>query len=159
MNILQYKDIKENYPVYILDKKALSVRQGKVTAIAPHIDGAISTMANNGQLMRDITIDVGGTVTTYTIPENLSVTFAGSIVLSTTQEGLANEVERMKRESKEALAQVDHHQQVVDKAEELLAMLNPQVRERQETEKRFKSIEGDISGIRGMVKQLLDKLG
>lgn len=29
----------------------------------------------------------------------------------------------------------------------------------QETEKRFKALEGDISGIRGMVKQLLDKLG
>ena len=31
--------------------------------------------------------------------------------------------------------------------------------EKQETEKRFKALEGDISGIRGMVKQLLDKLG
>lgn len=33
------------------------------------------------------------------------------------------------------------------------------IKEKQETEKRFKALEGDISGIRGMVKQLLDKLG
>lgn len=33
------------------------------------------------------------------------------------------------------------------------------IEEKQETEKRFKALEGDISGIRGMVKQLLDKLG
>lgn len=42
---------------------------------------------------------------------------------------------------------------------ELLAALNPAIKEKQETEKRFKALEGDISGIRGMVKQLLDKLG
>lgn len=35
----------------------------------------------------------------------------------------------------------------------------PAIKEKQETEKRFKALEGDISGIRGMVKQLLDKLG
>lgn len=45
------------------------------------------------------------------------------------------------------------------KGEELLAALNPAIKEKQETEKRFKALEGDISGIRGMVKQLLDKLG
>ena len=39
-----------------------------------------------------------------------------------------------------------------------MAELNPHIREKQETERRFKSIEGDISGIRGMMKQLLDKL-
>ncbi len=42
---------------------------------------------------------------------------------------------------------------------ELLAALNPAIKEKQETEKRFKALEGDISGIRGMVKQLLGKLG
>lgn len=46
-----------------------------------------------------------------------------------------------------------------DKGEELLAALNQAIKEKQETEKRFKALEGDISGIRGMVKQLLDKLG
>ena len=48
---------------------------------------------------------------------------------------------------------------LLNKGEELLAALNPAIKEKQETEKRFKALEGDISGIRGMVKQLLDKLG
>ncbi len=44
------------------------------------------------------------------------------------------------------------------KAEELMAALNPAEREKQETEKRFRAIENDLGGIRGMVAQLLDKL-
>lgn len=152
-----FKDIKQNNPVYILDKGQLEIKQGKVTATAPHIDNTYNTMAA-GQMMRDVTIETEGKQTTYTIPENLIVTFAGDIVLATDQQGLAAEVERMKTEAETALAAVDRHKAVIEKSGELLAKLNPQIRERQETEKRFKSIEGDINGIKGMVQKLLDKL-
>lgn len=46
-----------------------------------------------------------------------------------------------------------------DKEKELWRVIDNVIKEKQETEKRFKALEGDISGIRGMVKQLLDKLG
>lgn len=155
--MITFKDIKQNNPVYILDKSALEIKQGKVTATAPHIDNTFNTMAT-GQMMRDVTIESEGKSTTYTIPENLMVTFAGDIVLATEQQGLATEVERMKSEAEAALAAVDRHKALIEKSGELLARLNPQVRERQETERRFKSIEGDINGIKGMVQKLLDKL-
>ncbi len=45
------------------------------------------------------------------------------------------------------------------KRREQTGFIIQQLKEKQETEKRFKALEGDISGIRGMVKQLLDKLG
>lgn len=86
------------------------------------------------------------------------MTYAGNLVLSTDQQGLSAEVERMKAQAEQVLASVDRNKEIIAKAGDLLATLNPQIRERQETEKRFKSIEGDISGIRGMVQQLLDKL-
>lgn len=39
-----------------------------------------------------------------------------------------------------------------------MAELNPEVRKERETERRFKSIESDIGGIKGMITQLLEKL-
>ena len=36
----------------------------------------------------DVTIESNGKTATYTIPENLSVTYAGDIVLSTDKQGL-----------------------------------------------------------------------
>ena len=109
-------------------------------------------------MMRDIAIEVDGKNATYTIPENLSVTFAGSIVLATSQQGLSSEIERMKLEAEQALAMMEHHKMVIERSSGLLAELNPYVREKMENERRFKSIESDMSGIKTMMQQLLDKL-
>lgn len=133
------------------------LQQGRVTATSPHVNNTYNTMAA-GQMMRDIAIEVDGKNATYTIPENLSVTFAGSIVLATSQQGLLSEIERMKSEAEQALAMMEHHKMVIERSSGLLAELNPHVREKLENERRFKSIESDMSGIKTMMQQLLDKL-
>ena len=133
------------------------LQQGRVTATSPHVNNTYNTMAA-GQMMRDIAIEVDGKNATYTIPENLSVTFAGSIVLATSQQGLSSEIERMKSEAEQALAMMEHHKMVIERSSGLLAELNPHVREKMENVRRFKSIESDMSGIKTMMQQLLDKL-
>lgn len=154
---MTYRDIKINDTIYILDKDKMVLQQGRVTATSPHVNNTYNTMAA-GQIMRDIAIEVDGKNATYTIPENLAVTFAGSIVLATSQQGLSSEIERMKLESEQALAMMEHHKMVIERSSGLLAELNPHVREKMENERRFKSIEIDMSGIKTMMQQLLDKL-
>ena len=154
---MTYRDTKINDTIYILDKDKMVLQQGRVTATSPHVNNTYNTMAA-GQMMRDIAIEVDGKNATYTIPENLSVTFAGSIVLATSQQGLSSEIERMKSEAEQALAMMEHHKMVIERSSGLLAELNPHVREKMENERRFKSIESDMSGIKTMMQQLLDKL-
>lgn len=156
---MTFKELQKNHPVYLLDKSKVEVKQGKVVEVTPHMNTGMTTIPSGTQPMRDVTIEVEGKPSAYIIPEQLSVTFAGDLVISTTKEGLSPEVERMKNEADTILASVDRMKEVKERSEELLATLNPAVKEKQETERRFKSIEGDISGIKGMVKQLLDKLG
>ena len=64
----------------------------------------------------------------------------------------------MKLEAEQALAMMEHHKMVIERSRGLLAELNPHVREKLENERRFKSIESDMSGIKIMMQQLLDKL-
>ena len=109
--------------------------------------------------MMDVTIEVDGKQTIYTIPEHLGVTFAGETVLATDKADLLPEVGKLVNEADEIIKAYEPSKERKAKGEELLAALNPAIKEKQETEKRFKALEGDISGIRGMVKQLLDKLG
>ena len=154
---MTYRDIKINDTIYILDKDKMVLQQGRVTATSPHVNNTYNTMAA-GQMMRDIAIEVDGKNATYTIPGNLAVTFAGSIVLATSQQGLSSEIERMKLEAEQALAMMEHHKMVIERSSGLLAELNPHVREKMENERRFKSIESDMSGIKTMMQQLLDKL-
>ena len=146
-----FKDIKQNYPVFILDKQALTITQGKAIAVAfPRLDLNKNTAVT--QMVVDVTIEAEGKTATYTIPENLSVTYAGNLVLSTDRQGLVNEVEAMKTAAEQALSSMERQKEILAKSSALLAELNPAFKEKQETEKRFGQIEYSICEIKDLLK-------
>ena len=146
---MQFKDIQQGYSVYILNKQDMTVIQGKVTGNTfPRMD----TINGKTQMVVDVNIEADGKTATYTIPETLSVTFAGNLVLSTDQEGLAREVEAMKNNAEKRLASVDKDKMIVEKATSLLAELNPIYKEKQQTEQRFRKIEGAITDLKELMK-------
>lgn len=146
---MEFKNIQRNHPVYLLDKQTVEVKEGKVVDNQPHINTGIATISSSGQPMRDVTIEVEGKQTIYTIPEHLGVTFAGETVLATDKADLLPEVGKLVNEADEIIKAYEPSKERKAKGEELLAALNPAIKEKQETEKRFKALEGDISGIRG----------
>lgn len=146
-----FKDIKQNYPVYILDKQEFCIIQGKVTAVSfPRIE--MNQKTGRSEMVVDVTVEANGKTATYAIPENLSVTYAGNIVLSTDKQGLTGEVEAMVASADQVIASVTHAQKIKDKAPTILADLNPAYREKQETEQRFGKIEGSISEMKGLMQ-------
>lgn len=73
-----FKDIKQNYPVYILNKQDLSLIQGKAVQVPfPRIE--MNQKTGKTEMVIDITIEANGKTATYIIPENLSVTYAGDL--------------------------------------------------------------------------------
>ena len=158
---MTFKEIKQGMSVYILDKKDLTVAEGKVTAVQPHVGNLFSggAMQTGAQPMQDVTIEVGGKATAYTIPEQLSVTFAGDTVIATEKNGLADEVERMKKKSEDVIASVNYHKKVIEMVPKLMSELKPELREKQETERRLTSMENGLKEIGSLVRSLVDKLG
>ena len=60
----------------------------------------------------------------------------------------------MKNTAEQVLASVDHQKEVLKKSSALLAELNPIYKEKQETEKRFATIEETVTGVKGSVDEL-----
>lgn len=146
-----FKDIKQNYTVYILDKQEFCIIQGKATAVSfPRVE--LNQKTGRSEMVVDVTVEANGKTATYAIPENLSVTYAGNIVLSTDKQGLTREVEAMVASADQVIASVTHAQKIKDKAPAILADLNPVYREKQETEQRFGKIEGSISEMKGLMQ-------
>ena len=153
---MTFKDIKQSYSVYILDKQDMNVSQAKVSAVSfPRVD-IMSKVANTTQTVVDVTLDCNGKVATYTIPENLSVTYAGNIVLSTDKEGLIHEIEAVKNNAEQIIASVDKQKQILDKANTLLSDLNPIYKEKKETDLRFTKIENSISEMKDMFTNFIN---
>lgn len=150
---MQFKDIKQNYPVFVLDKKEMTVTTGKATAVGfPRME--MNPKTGKQEIVVDLTVEANGKTGTYAIPEGLSITYADNIVLSTNQQGLATEIEALQNAAKQYFQMKDYQQKVLDTAQTLLAELNPVYKERQETENRFNKIEGSISEMKElMMKQ------
>lgn len=152
--MLQFKDIQSNHPVFILNKQDLTVTQGKV------INAAFARVDNsNGmpQMVRDIDIEMNGKIATYSIPENLSITYAnkGDVVIATERSGLANEVTAMRNTAKQVLESVDRHKAVIEKADALLADLDPAFKEKTEYDKKLSNMEKELKGLKDMMSNFI----
>lgn len=156
--MLLFRDIKQNYPVYILDKNNLTFTQGKVAQISfPHIDSSRPSFgsATPQNMVVDVTIVADSKTATYTIPENLGITeTASGIILATEKDSLAIEVETLKNNAELILSSIDKQKQIVEKADKLLLDLNPGYKEKIQYEERFKNIESGMSDIKNMLSKL-----
>ena len=152
-----FRDIKQGYPVYILNKQDLTILQGKVASAGfPRLD--TNPMSGKTEMVIDITVDDGsGKTGSHVIPEGLSVTYAGNLVLATEKAALAGEVEAMKSSAEQALASVDRQREILDKATALLSDLNPAFREKRENDKRFDDLESSVNELKDLVRQLASK--
>lgn len=153
--MLLFKDIKQNYPVYILDKQNISLIEGKVTQVSfPHLDSR--NTYGTSHMVVDVTITAGDKVATYTIPEHLSITEAGpSIVLSTEKENLGHELEAMKNSALQIIASVDRQKEIVEKADLLLRDLNPVFKDKALYEERFRNLETGMCDIKELLKKFI----
>lgn len=150
---MAFKDVKQSYSVYILNKQTMTIEGGKVMSVGfPHMD----LNSKPTQMVVDVTIESSGKTATYTIPENLSVTYAGDIVLSTDKQGLLYEVEAMKNSAEKVLESVPRQKEIIDKATSLLSELNPVYKEKQENEQRFSKMESSISRLEQTVNNFIN---
>ena len=128
---MAFKDVKQSYSVYMLNKQNMTILDSKVISVGfPHMDMNNKPQLGQSQMVVDVTIESEGKTATYTIPENLSVTYAGDIVLSTDKQGLLFEIEAMKNSAEKVLESVPRQREIIDKATTLLADLNPIYKEK-----------------------------
>lgn len=166
-----FRDIKPNFPIYILDKGSVELIKGKVTAASfPHPDmpnntpnssyGTVVpplTQNNNPRMVIDLTIDANGRTATYTVSENASVNYAGNLIIATEQNLLTSEVEAIKNSAEQALApeRIEQLKQSLENAKALLSELNPAFKQQQEYDTRFNKLEGSVDELKDMMKTFI----
>lgn len=72
---MTFKELKQGYNIYILNKDDMIVKQAKVVNVsAPHIDK--KTFELGASLVVDVIIDVEGVAKTYTFKEDTETGYA-----------------------------------------------------------------------------------
>lgn len=155
-----FKDIKQGYPIYFLDKENVKYYQGKVVSVAvPRYNNQVGSTYGTQPtgLVVDVTIEAEGATKTYTIPETSTITYAGNLVLSTDKDGILREVEAIKTASEDALSQVERHKQVVTNCSQLLEELNPVFAEKRAQDKRIEEIENEVKSLGAVLRDFINE--
>lgn len=148
----QFKDIKSNNKLYILNSADVILEEGRVTSIIPRTE--MDPKNYQQRYVVDISIEVEGKTQTYTVPENSSIAYADKVAISTSKKCFLPELENIIASTQIAISTIDKQRENLKKAKQLYEELNPEYREKQENEKRFKSIEGSVAEVSGSVKEL-----
>lgn len=143
---MTFRELKSGYPVHLLDRTALIYRQGKVMSVGiPHAD---LQPGNYGKMLVDVCIQTpDGKSNTYSVCDTEQTAYAGNLLLSCSKECVTNEVRAIKAQTEDALAKVADAQKTIDNCKALLEELDTAYKDRQETEKRFQTIEEKMDRI------------
>lgn len=151
---MTFRELKQGYSTYVLDKDSMCVKQGKVMSVStPHLDKKGFELG--AALVVDVVLDIDGTINTYTFKEDTETGYFNSTVITVDKSNIIREVEAIKAQSEDALSQVDIHKDRVQKCTDILAEFNPAIKEKQAIDERFVKLEGSIDEIKNMLSNII----
>lgn len=143
-----FKELKGNYPIFLLDRATLKFEQAKVMNVQPNYQSV-----NMNRIEVNLTIqNKEGKQNTYAVADSEQSAYAGNLFISTSKDCIINEVNALKNASEEVLSKVEEHKQTVEKCKELLAELDTTFRDQQRTNERLNQMENKLDEIFKFVK-------
>lgn len=146
-----FKDAKEGQTIYLFNRNDADYKTGVVSAVptAPHY------VPGQAVLMTDVSIMVEDSEKVYSIPENLSLTYAGDWCLATEQQDLLREIESLDAKAEKTINDVPRLEQIREKCKKLKLDLNPQLKAQIDNERRFEKLENNIGELSSMFKEFM----
>lgn len=159
-----FQNVRQQSPFYILDKgddKSLLVGSVEsVTNPTPRYNTSYPVQPYGGaDMVVDIVVRVGDEKREYKqLPANLTIANFGSsgIVVSDDRQAMCAEIEAWVRASKQHIESVPYHEDVVDKGEQMILVLNPQLAKEKEQEDRLSNLENKFDKMMGMMSDVLE---
>lgn len=145
-----FRDLKTNYPIYVLDKQKMTLVEGKVVQSGfPRNNPGFNNMTSPSMVI-DITVEADGKTAEYVMPESQSVCTAsnGNLVFSADQETMAKELEAIQKQAKQVIDSVPYYEKVLKESPDLILRLKPELRKELEIKRRFEQVDSDIKEIK-----------
>ena len=152
-----FSNLRIGTPLYVLHKQEPQLEIGEVTFVSQPTP-QMGTTYNAGfqmptpKLLVDLKIKTAnGEVDLQKLPADLSIAdFGNGMVVSESRDAIYNEIEALRKTSQRVVDSIEYHQTVMSKCTDLMAELNPQVKQ----EAEFDSLKQEVCGIKGDLQEL-----
>lgn len=148
-----FKDLKPGHTVHFFNRKSADYQQGIIAGdpSLPHYQAGQLTM------IVDVPITIGGETKTYAIPETLSTTYYEDTCISTDLSSILREIDQLSHQADAALAAVSRWEEIQQKCTDLSDTLNPEIKEKKILDERMTKLEDNMSEMKDMFKQFMQK--
>ena len=152
---MNFKELRKGFPVYIINKDTVEYTQGRVAqdATPPRINTTF------GQpMITDVSIEANNVTKIWTLPADQKVAEMQSdsnIIISTDQVAILAMIKNIQTECETYLQGIDLNKKRLDSSKKLIAKLDINYKQQQETEERFSRIEQSIQGMEDTLSQIL----
>lgn len=148
---MTFRDVKQNYTVFIFDTDKLEVGTGKVIS-----NGFSRYEPSINQTVVDFKVEYKGNIAEFSFPENQSLAKASkaNVYVAADRDTLVNEIKAMHDSAEQDLKAVNRKKEIVEKTKVLLKEFNPEYKAQAENEERFAKLEGQFSDMKGSVSRM-----
>ncbi|MBQ0119132.1 MAG: hypothetical protein KBS42_05165 [Bacteroidales bacterium] len=148
-----FKDLKQGHTVHFFNRKTADYQQGIIASdpSLPHFQANMPTM------VVDVAITIGQDTKTYSIPETLSTTYYEDTCISTDLPSILREIDQLANQADAAIAALPTWEKVKQQCNDLRDTLNPEVKEKKLLDQRMTQLESNMSDMKDMFKEFMEK--
>lgn len=153
---MNFKELRKNFSVYILNKETIEYWQGKVVqdATPPRLDGTF------GQpMLTDVSIESNNSTRIWTLPADQKVAEMQNdpnVIISTDKNTIVAMAKNIQQECESYLQGIDKTKKRLEAVNKLVAELDITYKQQQQTEERFSRIEDSIKMMENTLSQILN---
>lgn len=160
-----FKNIRVGSPLYLLHKNEPKLEIGEVESVTqqpPQFTMSYQSGVPYQQQKENVDIQLcvnGEKVTLQQIPSNMEIADIGNgMVVSENKDTMMREVEALRRNSRSVLDSIDKHQSIVEKCNDFLAILNPDVKKEAERIKEMDALRENVNALGDDVSEIKEML-
>ena len=159
-----FQGVRQNGLFYILEKgDDLKLRVGQVISVSnpqpKYGQFNTPTFGSQPEMTVDIRVKVDEeTMDFKQLNANASIANSGNVVVSDSKDAMSAEVEGLLRTSKAILESVPYHEKMLVSCDNVLRDLNPSFKKEKEQEEKMNMLEGEVSGIKDTLNEMMGLL-
>lgn len=156
-----FKDIKPESTLYVYNQQSNTLSPARVVSVSqPHYDnnfrGGQQSYSDPYAMYVDVVLDIDGNITPpYVCPEKSEIVYANQVVLCPDITPILKQVEAVKNQAEQQLAQKDVLEERIKKCTAILTEWNPTFKREVENENRIQSLENSIGRMEKMFEQFM----
>lgn len=156
-----FGNLRGSAPLFVLHKQDPRVEIGEVISVSqpqPQYNVAYQNgLMQQPKMCVDVRIKVGDqTIDLQKLPSDQSIADCNGMVVSETKDAIINEVAAMSKISQSVLDSMDRHKDIVERCNQLLEELNPEVKREAERTKEMNDLRNEVADLKDMLAQLLN---